>query len=181
MTMALVRGWRRTTWLLVAWTGLACVGLVTAVSRGGPPEELIQDCVDAGLRGPWRRWFAKLGLAWGGLWLLYQLQIFLWPEPAGPDGPPGYEVFLFFVPRDRSQANFLFDIDSYCEGGIYESVLVAAALGGVLWAAAGALGRRWPERRGVVAAAYVVVYATTLVLLYVLASSIWGPEECSTD
>jgi len=165
----------------VAWTGLACVGLVTAVSRGGPPEELIQDCVDAGLRGPWRRWFAKLGLAWGGLWLLYQLQIFLWPEPAGPDGPPGYEVFLFFVPRDRSQANFLFDIDSYCEGGIYESVLVAAALGGVLWAAAGALGRRWPERRGVVAAAYVVVYATTLVLLYVLASSIWGPEECSTD
>ena len=157
--MAVVRGWRRTTWLLVVWTGLACVGLVTTVSRGGPPGELIQDCVDAGfprdfcqegmdrgygpgpvsvllvwlavslvlatvwlvtrrrstgaveeVRGPVEEMVRRAGSRLGALWLVYQLQISLWPEPSGPDGPPGYEVFLFFVPRDGSQANFLFDI-----------------------------------------------------------------------
>jgi hypothetical protein len=134
-----------------------------------------------GVQDSWRRWLAKLGLAWAAIWLVYQFQIFVWPLPSGPDGPPGYEVFLFFVQRDGSQANFLFDIDTYCEGGVYESVLPAAALGGLLWAAAGAVGWRVPGWRRVATASFVVVYATSLVVLYVVASSVWGMEDCATD
>jgi len=64
-------------------------------------------------------------------------------------------------------------------GGGYSSFATAAALGGVLWAAAGVAAWRIPNRRRGLLLAYAVLYvAAVIVLWYGVSPSVWGHQHC---
>jgi hypothetical protein len=72
-------------------------------------------------------------------------------------------------------------------GGSASSAWAAAALGGLLWAAAGAAVWRlkrtgsvwWLETSSAVAFAYIAIYIAALIVLAIgLAPSIWGLRQC---
>ncbi len=131
---------------------------------------------------PRRAWLVGLALIWALLWMLYTPSL-LFPGPGAEyGGPQPHEVFLFFVPRNESQSNFLFSIDDYCSGGVYESIPAAAVIGGVLFAGTAALGWRRPRRRMPLTLAFVGLYIAALVFLWqVVSPAIWGDVLYLTD
>ena len=129
-------------------------------------------------------WPIVLITLWALIWVLYTPSLlFAGPGDYPGDGPSAHEVFLFFVSRnEESGSNYLLNIDDYSSGGVYESVPLAAAIGGLLCGAAFIVGRRVTHRRIPAALAFVASYAVALVLLWTVVSpALWGPVFFTTD
>lgn len=72
-----------------------------------------------------------------------------------------------------------FGPEGHLAGGAHDSALGAAAVGGVLWAAAGTAVWWLHERRGAVILAFTVLYVVALIVLwYAVSPAIWGAQYC---
>ena len=128
------------------------------------------------------RWLTLLTFSWVLVWVLYTPSLLFQGPGTHYDGFRGHEVFLFFVPRNETQSNYLLSVDDYSSGGVYESIPVAAAIGGLLFLGALFAGWRWPRSRLAALLAFIFVYIAALILLCtVIAPSVWGPVTFLTD
>jgi hypothetical protein len=131
--------------------------------RSDPADSKGPDAVETASRG-WRVFWSLLLVALLGavIWVIYGFS-------AG-----GISLFGNCGPRD-----FLNFQEGHLVGGASASARTAAAIGGVLVAAAGAAVWRAPQRWRRVALAYVALYvAALLVLAFVVAPLVWGHQRC---